>query len=66
MISAEQTYTFQTVAQLSEGEMVAIDSKPMPRSYDAGQGQGAIHRVSIWAGQSEPHDAWSSQSQGQV
>ncbi|MEM9121495.1 MAG: hypothetical protein AAGD09_26995 [Cyanobacteria bacterium P01_F01_bin.56] len=46
--------------------MVAIDSKPMPRSYDAGQGQGAIHRVSIWAGQSEPHDAWSSQSQGQV
>ncbi len=47
MISAEQTHTFQTVVQLSEGEMAAIDGKPMPRSYDAGQGQGAIHRVSI-------------------
>lgn len=34
---------------MSDGEVVAIDSKCMRRSYDTGKGQGAIHMVSAWA-----------------
>ena len=37
------------IAQLHEGEVVAIDGKSVRRSYDAGQGKGAIHMVSAWA-----------------
>lgn len=40
-----------SIAQLSEGEVVAIDGKSVRRSYDAGKGRGAIHMVSAWASQ---------------
>ncbi|MEA5453084.1 ISAs1 family transposase [Leptolyngbya sp. CCNP1308] len=39
----------QTVAQLSAGAVVAVDGKTLRRSYDRGQGKGAIHMVSAWA-----------------
>ncbi len=39
----------QTVAQLSAGTVVAVDGKTLRRSYDRGQGKGAIHMVSAWA-----------------
>ncbi|WP_346293798.1 ISAs1 family transposase [Sphaerothrix gracilis] len=39
----------EAIAQLSEGEVVAIDGKSVRRSYDRGKGKGAIHMVSAWA-----------------
>ena len=39
----------KSVAELSEGELVAINGKCVRRSYDHGQGKGAIHMVSAWA-----------------
>jgi predicted transposase YbfD/YdcC len=39
----------QTVAQLSAGTVVAVDGKTLRRSYNRGQGKGAIHMVSAWA-----------------
>lgn len=39
----------QSVAQLTEGEIVAIDGKTLRRSYDRRNGRGAIHMVSAWA-----------------
>ena len=41
----------KAIAELSAGEVVAIDGKSVRRSYDQGQGQGAIHMVSAWASQ---------------
>ena len=41
----------KSIAELSEGEVVAIDGKCVRRSYDNGKGKGAIHRVSAWASQ---------------
>jgi predicted transposase YbfD/YdcC len=37
------------VAQVSEGEIVAIDGKKLRRSHDKKVGKGAIHMVSAWA-----------------
>jgi predicted transposase YbfD/YdcC len=39
----------KSIAELSDGEVVAIDGKCVRRSYDNGKGQGAIHMVSAWA-----------------
>ena len=39
----------KAIAELSDGEVVAIDGKCVRRSYDTGKGQGAIHMVSAWA-----------------
>ena len=39
----------KTVAQLSAGEVIAIDGKRVRGSYDRGKGKGAIHMVSAWA-----------------
>ena len=39
----------KSVAKLSDGEVVAIDGKCVRRSYNNGQGKGAIHMVSAWA-----------------
>lgn len=39
----------KSIAELSDGEVVAIDGKCVRRSYDTGKGQGAIHMVSAWA-----------------
>jgi predicted transposase YbfD/YdcC len=41
----------KSIAQLSDGEVVAIDGKSVRRSYDHGKGKGAIHMVSAWASQ---------------
>ncbi len=41
----------RSVAQLSAGEIVAIDGKTLRHSYDTGSGKGAIHMVSAWASQ---------------
>lgn len=40
-----------TIAQLTEGEVIAIDGKSLRHSYDKGKNQGAIHMVSAWASQ---------------
>lgn len=37
------------VAQLAQGEVVAIDGKTVRRSHDRSQGRQAIHLVSAWA-----------------
>ena len=39
----------KAIAQLSEGEVIAIDGKSVRHSYDQGKGKGAIHMVSAWA-----------------
>lgn len=39
----------KAVAQLSEGEVIAIDGKSVRHSYDKGKGPSAIHMVSAWA-----------------
>ena len=39
----------KSIAQLSEGEVIAIDGKSVRHSYDKGKGKGAIHMVSAWA-----------------
>jgi predicted transposase YbfD/YdcC len=41
----------KAVAQLQEGEVIAIDGKTLRHSYDKGSGKGAIHMVSAWASQ---------------
>lgn len=38
-----------SVAQLTAGEVVAIDGKTLRRSHDRGQGQGPLALVSAWA-----------------
>ena len=39
----------QEIAQLVQGEVVAIDGKMVRRSHDGFRGKGAIHLVSAWA-----------------
>jgi len=39
----------QAVAQVSAGQLVAIDGKTLRRSYDRRSGKAAIHMVSAWA-----------------
>jgi DDE_Tnp_1-associated/Transposase DDE domain len=39
----------QAVVEVARGEVVAIDGKTSRRSFDHGEGLGAIHRVSAWA-----------------
>lgn len=41
----------RAVAQLSAGEVIAIDGKTLRQSYDKGGNKGAIHMVSAWASQ---------------
>lgn len=41
----------KAVAQLSDGEVIAIDGKTLRHSYDQGGNKGAIHMVSAWATQ---------------
>lgn len=41
----------ESIAELSAGEVVAIDGKCVRRSYDNSKGKGAIHMVSAWASQ---------------
>ena len=38
-----------SLVQVSEGEIVAIDGKTLRHSYDRKAGRGAIHMVSAWA-----------------
>lgn len=42
----------KAIAQLMEGEVIAIDGKTLRHSYDKGKNKGAIHMVSAWASQS--------------
>ncbi len=39
------------IAELSEGEVVAIDGKTLRRSFDRASSKAAIHMVSAWASQ---------------
>jgi predicted transposase YbfD/YdcC len=39
----------QAVVEVARGEVVAIDGKTIRRSFDHGEGLGAIHMVSAWA-----------------
>ena len=39
----------KSIAQLTQGEVIAIDGKTLRHSYDRGKNQGAIHMVSAWA-----------------
>ncbi len=39
----------QAVAQLTQGEVVAIDGKTVRRSHDRTAGKQAIHMVNVWA-----------------
>lgn len=39
----------ESVAQVTHGEVVAIDGKTLRRSYDRASGKSAIHMVSAWA-----------------
>jgi len=39
----------QSVAQITDGEVVAIDGKTLRRSHDRRKGRSAIHMVSAWA-----------------
>jgi predicted transposase YbfD/YdcC len=39
----------KAVADLSTGEVIALDGKTLRRSYDTGENKGAIHMVSAWA-----------------
>ncbi len=41
----------RSISRLTAGEVIAIDGKTVRRSYDQGQGKGAIHMVSAWASQ---------------
>lgn len=41
----------QAIAQLMDGEIIALDGKPLRHSYDKGKNKGAIHMVSAWASQ---------------
>ena len=40
----------QSVAEITEGEIVAVDGKKLRRSYDTKSSTAAIHMVSAWAG----------------
>lgn len=40
-----------TIAQITEGEVIAIDGKTLRHSYDSGNNKGAIHMVSAWSTQ---------------
>src|SRR5260221_2608303 len=56
MVSPEALQTcflrwIQTVAQVTEGQVVAIDGKTLRRSYDRRSAKAAIHMVSAWASQ---------------
>ena len=42
----------KSVADLTEGEVVAIDGKTLRRSYNKKDKLGAVHMVSAWANQS--------------
>ena len=39
----------QALAQVTQGEVVAIDGKTVRRSHDRALGKGAIHMVNVWA-----------------
>ncbi|HEY9300265.1 MAG TPA: ISAs1 family transposase [Phormidium sp.] len=39
----------QSISQITQGEVVAIDGKTLRRSYDTAADLGAIHMVSAWA-----------------
>ncbi len=39
----------QSVAELTQGEVVAIDGKTLRRCHDRGQGRAPLHLVSAWA-----------------
>ena len=39
------------IAQITQGEVIAIDGKRLRRSYDSSKNQGVIHMVSAWASQ---------------
>jgi predicted transposase YbfD/YdcC len=39
----------QSVAQVTDGEVVAIDGKTLRRSYDRADATSTLHRVSAWA-----------------
>jgi predicted transposase YbfD/YdcC len=41
----------RSVAQLSQGEVIALDGKTLRHSYETGGSKGAIHMVSAWASQ---------------
>ena len=41
----------KTIAQLTQGEIIAIDGKTLRHSYDKEKNKGAIHMVSAWAAQ---------------
>jgi predicted transposase YbfD/YdcC len=43
----------KSIAQLSLGEVVAIDGKSVRHSYDKGQSKGVIHMVSAWANENQ-------------
>ena len=43
----------QTVQELTENRMVAIDGKTLRGSYDREAGRAAIHMVSAWAGENK-------------
>lgn len=40
-----------SVAQLTQGEVIAIDGKSLRQSYESGGKRGIIHMVSAWASQ---------------
>ena len=37
------------IAQITQGEVIAIDGKRLRHSYDSSKNQSAIHMVSAWA-----------------
>lgn len=41
----------KSIANLTSGEIIAIDGKTVRHSYDRGKNKGAIHMVSAWASQ---------------
>ena len=54
LVKPEQLQTsfvgwIQAVAQVTAGQVVAIDGKTVRRSYDRRSGKAAIHMVSAWA-----------------
>lgn len=45
------TKWIQSVAEVTEGEVVALDGKTLRRSFDRASSKAAIHMVSAWASQ---------------
>lgn len=43
----------KSIAELSLGEVISLDGKSARRSYDKGNGKGAIHMVSAWASENQ-------------